>query len=161
MLILQRLKASLESIRDQFKFRKVSLVFDEEKETNPKKIMEVAVKYCIKIFTDDNPRSENPNKIRLQIKEKLSKKKLIESPSRKNAIATSILESDPGEIILIAGKGHEDYQEYLKKFKFSDKKYILKFIKIKNKILSNNWKTNNINNQLNKKKLKLQSNEAH
>ena len=159
------LKASLESIRDQFKFRKVSLVFGcgGERDKPKRKIMgSIANKYCDKIFlTDDNPRSENPNKIRLQIKEKISKKKLIEIPSRKNAIATSILESDPGEIILIAGKGHEDYQEYLKKFKFSDKKYILKFIKIKNKILSNNWKTNIINNQLNKKKLKpFEANEA-
>ena len=41
----------------------------------------------IKIFlTDDNPRNEDPKKIRNQIKENINKKKLIEISSRENAI---------------------------------------------------------------------------
>ena len=45
------------------------------------------------------------------------------------------------EIVIIAGKGHEVYQEYASKKYFSDKKCIKKFIK-KNKSLSRNWKSN-------------------
>ena len=48
-------------------------------------------KYCEKVYlTDDNPRNEIPKKIRSQIKSKISRKKLIEIPSRKNAILKAI-----------------------------------------------------------------------
>ena len=47
--------------------------------------------------------------------------------------------------MVVAGKGHENYQEYVKKKFFSDKKCILKNINIRNKNLSNDWKINLIN----------------
>ena len=56
-----------------------------------------------------------------------------------------------GEILLVAGKGHEedqDYGSYIRKF--SDKRTILKFIKKKNKYLSKNWKVNILNEQFKK-----------
>ena len=51
----------------------------------------IANNYCDKIFlTDDNPRYENPKKIRNQIKKKISSSKLVEIPSREKAIKVAI-----------------------------------------------------------------------
>ncbi|HEV7702481.1 MAG TPA: UDP-N-acetylmuramoyl-L-alanyl-D-glutamate--2,6-diaminopimelate ligase [Candidatus Paceibacterota bacterium] len=68
----------------------------------------------IAIFTSDNPRGENPEKIIEEMKadlsaEELSKVKSI--PDRREAILESIKLAQNGDIILCAGKGHEDYQE--------------------------------------------------
>ena len=161
----EALKTCLASIKDQFKLRKISIIFGcgGDRDKPKRKIMgKIANDFCDKIYlTDDNPRSENPKKIRSQIKKYIKKNKLIEIPSRKDAIARSILESNSGDVLLVAGKGHEDYQEYLKKYKFSDKKCILKNIKIKNKFLFNNWKSNIINDYLKKTKLKsFETNDA-
>ena len=65
------------------------------------------------------------------------------------------------EVVIIAGKGHEVYQEYVSKKFFSDKKCIEKFIRIKNKSLNRNWKTN-IVSEITKKKIEknININEA-
>ena len=55
------------------------------------------------------------------------------------------------EIVVIAGKGHEIYQEYKNRKYFSDKDCILKSIKEKNRKLNNNWKTNIIDEKLKNK----------
>ena len=52
------------------------------------------------------------------------------------------------EIVVIAGKGHETYQEYKNRKYFSDKDCILKSIKEKNRKLNNNWKTNIIDEKI-------------
>jgi UDP-N-acetylmuramoyl-L-alanyl-D-glutamate--2,6-diaminopimelate ligase len=68
----------------------------------------------IAIFTSDNPRSENPDKIILQMKEGLSTdelKKVKTISNRHEAIAEAVRLAKNGDIILCAGKGHEDYQE--------------------------------------------------
>ena len=64
------------------------------------------------IITDDNPRSENPEKIRQEIISALSNLKFHEIADRKQAIQKAILEANPNDIIIIAGKGHENYQIY-------------------------------------------------
>lgn len=65
------------------------------------------------IITSDNPRKENPMKIMEDIVLGMGKTKgeyiLIED--RKEAIRYAILNGKPGDIIVLAGKGHEDYQE--------------------------------------------------
>ena len=117
----------------------------------------IANKYSDSIFiTDDNPRNENPNNIRNQIKKLISKYKLFEIPSRSEAISTAIKKLKSGDVLIVAGKGHENYQEYKKRKIFSDKYEILKAIKIKNINLSKSLKTNILNenfktNLLNKK----------
>ena len=112
----------------------------------------IANKYCNKIYlTDDNPRKENPKKIRDQIKKGISRKKLIEISSRKIAINTAIKNIQSNEIVIVAGKGHESYQEYKSRKYFSDKDCILKSIKEKNKNLNNSWKTNIIEEKIEKK----------
>ncbi|MEO5948022.1 MAG: UDP-N-acetylmuramoyl-L-alanyl-D-glutamate--2,6-diaminopimelate ligase [Chitinophagaceae bacterium] len=66
------------------------------------------------IFTSDNPRSEDPAQIIKDMEDGLAvsyKRKYISIVDRKEAIKTAISLAKPEDIILIAGKGHEKYQE--------------------------------------------------
>lgn len=65
------------------------------------------------IITSDNPRFEEPLAIMEDIKEGIgrTKGKYVEIPDRKEAIAYAIKHGEPGDLIVLAGKGHEDYQE--------------------------------------------------
>jgi UDP-N-acetylmuramoyl-L-alanyl-D-glutamate--2,6-diaminopimelate ligase len=68
----------------------------------------------IAIFTSDNPRSEDPDKIIEAMKDNLSHEeaeKVITISDRRLAIEEAIEMAKKGDIILCAGKGHEDYQE--------------------------------------------------
>ncbi len=141
------LKVSLQNLKDQFKDKKISIVFGcgGNRDKSKRSIMgKIANYYCDKIYlTDDNPRDENPKKIRSTIKKQIDKSKCFEVPSRYEAIKKAILQLKIGEILIVAGKGHENKQVYGKKEKFfSDKKEILKVIKTKNKNLSPNIKLN-------------------
>lgn len=71
------------------------------------------------VITDDNPRTEDPRKIRGQIAEAAVEAEEI--ADRKSAIIDTIAKLRKDDILLIAGKGHENYQIIGKeKFKFSD-----------------------------------------
>lgn len=66
------------------------------------------------IFTSDNPRSEDPEQIIRDMEEGLLpayRKKYISITDRREAIKTAISLASPEDIILVAGKGHETYQE--------------------------------------------------
>ena len=66
------------------------------------------------ILTSDNPRSEEPEQIIKDMMEGVSFKeriKVISITNREEAIKTACMVARPGDIILIAGKGHETYQE--------------------------------------------------
>ena len=65
------------------------------------------------IITSDNPRFEEPEDIMEDIKTGIAKTdgKHVEICDRKEAIAYAISHGEPGDIIVLAGKGHEDYQE--------------------------------------------------
>jgi len=66
------------------------------------------------ILTADNPRSEDPEEILNQMQkgiDPVDAKKTLRITDRKEAIRTAISLAKPGDIILIAGKGHEKYQE--------------------------------------------------
>lgn len=65
------------------------------------------------IITSDNPRFEDPMDIIADIREGMKKTdgKYVEVPDRKEAIAYAIHHGEPGDIIVLAGKGHENYQE--------------------------------------------------
>lgn len=65
------------------------------------------------IITSDNPRFEEPLEIIRDIKTGMAKTQgaYVEIPDRKEAIAYAIDHGQPGDIIVLAGKGHEDYQE--------------------------------------------------
>ena len=153
----EALKTCIENIKEQFGLRKISIVFgcggERDKEKRP--IMgKIANKLCDYIYlTDDNPRNEKPEKIRNSIKNSIFPSKMIEIPSRKLAIKNAILNSKSNEVLIIAGKGHENTQEYIKKRKFSDKDNIRKSIILKNRFLSNDWKLNILKEIIKNKKL--------
>ncbi|SOC78747.1 UDP-N-acetylmuramoylalanyl-D-glutamate--2,6-diaminopimelate ligase [Salinimicrobium sediminis] len=66
------------------------------------------------IFTSDNPRTEDPDKIIEEVEggvEPQNFKKVMSISSRLQAIKTACQLANPNDIILIAGKGHETYQE--------------------------------------------------
>ena len=76
------------------------------------------------IFTSDNPRTEDPLTILEQMEAGVSPenyKKTITISDRRQAIKTACTLSESGDILLIAGKGHETYQEINgKRFHFDD-----------------------------------------
>ena len=93
------------------------------------KMGKIANQFAYKIYlTNDNPRSENPNSIIKQIKKGCSRSKII--LDRKIAIKTAINNLNTDSILLIAGKGHENYQiiNNQKKY-FSDQKVSKFFLK--------------------------------
>lgn len=65
------------------------------------------------IITSDNPRFEKPEDIIADIVTGIEKTdgKYVTIPDRKEAIAYAIHHGEPGDIVILAGKGHEDYQE--------------------------------------------------
>ncbi|MBL7917776.1 MAG: UDP-N-acetylmuramoyl-L-alanyl-D-glutamate--2,6-diaminopimelate ligase, partial [Bacteroidia bacterium] len=75
----------------------------------------IACEYSNKvILTSDNPRSEDPEDILLQMQKGISPvdaKKTLKITDRREAIKTACTLAQKGDIILIAGKGHEKYQE--------------------------------------------------
>jgi len=89
----------------------------------------IACEYSAKVvLTSDNPRSEDPETIiqeMLQGVDILSSKKVLNVLNRREAIKTAILLASPGDVILIAGKGHEKYQEVKGvKHPFDDKQIV-------------------------------------
>ncbi len=85
------------------------------------------------IITSDNPRSENPESIIEEIEngvEPQNYKKILTITDRKQAIKTACQLANPGDIILIAGKGHETYQEINgERFDFDDFKIVQETLK--------------------------------
>jgi UDP-N-acetylmuramoyl-L-alanyl-D-glutamate--2,6-diaminopimelate ligase len=64
------------------------------------------------IVTDDNPRSEDPAAIRAEmLAGTLGKGEVLEIGDRRSAIAAAVRRAEPGDIVLVAGKGHETGQE--------------------------------------------------
>ena len=156
----EALKTAILNIREEYPLSKISLVFGcgGNRDKDKRSIMgAIASKYCDNLYlTDDNPRQENPKLIRTQIKKGIKKKKLIEIPSRAKAISTAVDQLKSGDVLIVAGKGHENYQEYKKRKFFSDRSKILKAINKKNSTLSKSVKTNILiedlkNNIINKK----------
>jgi UDP-N-acetylmuramoyl-L-alanyl-D-glutamate--2,6-diaminopimelate ligase len=90
---------------------------------------EVACEYSDKIiFTSDNPRNENPAQIIRDMEggvPVIARKKYISIVDRKEAIKTAVNLAQQQDIVLVAGKGHEKYQEINgMKYDFDDKKVL-------------------------------------
>ena len=125
------LKKSLQTLAKQFN-KKVDVVFgcggDRDKGKRYK-MGKIANQFASKIYlTNDNPRSENPTSIINQIKTGCLRGKII--LDRKIAIKTAINNLNTESNLLIAGKGHENYQiiNNQKKY-FSDQKVSKLFLK--------------------------------
>lgn len=84
------------------------------------------------IFTSDNPRTEDPEKILIDVEagvEPQNFKKTMSVVNRRQAIKTACQLAKPNDIILIAGKGHETYQEINgKRSDFDDFKIVSDFL---------------------------------
>ncbi len=152
------LKTCLLNLREQFPDKAITVLFgcggnrDQNKRS---KMGKVASDFSDSIIlTNDNPRFENPQKIRRDIKKGIKKKRITEIANRAIAIKQSIYNLNSGDILLVAGKGHEKTQDIgNKKIFFSDRKVILNAIKNKNNNLSNNLKLNVIKEAVKIKKL--------
>ncbi len=87
------------------------------------------------ILTSDNPRSEDPEAIIADMKvgvDASATRKVLCISSREEAIKTSCALANPGDIILVAGKGHEKYQEIKGvKHPFDDKEILMKALNIR------------------------------
>ena len=124
------LKKSIQTLKKQFN-KKVDVVFgcggDRDKGKRYK-MGKIADQFAHKIYlTNDNPRSENPTSIIRQIKKGCSRSKVV--LDRKMAIKSAIKNLETNSILLIAGKGHENYQiiNNQKKY-FSDQKVSKNFL---------------------------------
>lgn len=89
------------------------------------------------ILTSDNPRSEDPEAILNEMESELTfaqKRKTLRISDRKEAIKTACALAQPGDIVLVAGKGHETYQEINGvKHHFDDREVLIEAFTILNK----------------------------
>jgi UDP-N-acetylmuramoyl-L-alanyl-D-glutamate--2,6-diaminopimelate ligase len=95
---------------------------------------EIAARYSdIPVVTSDNPRTEDPLKIIAGIEEGLRRVRepatYMVIPDRRQAIARALRLADPGDVVVIAGKGHENYQlTGTQKFPFDDREEAIKVL---------------------------------
>lgn len=119
------LKVALQALREHFSGR-IWCVFGcgGNRDQGKRPLMaEVAEQYAdVVIVTDDNPRTENADAIIRQIVLGIADpRKLIVERDRAKAIALAIGRAAPGDVVLLAGKGHESYQDINgQKLPFSD-----------------------------------------
>ncbi|MBF0494930.1 MAG: UDP-N-acetylmuramoyl-L-alanyl-D-glutamate--2,6-diaminopimelate ligase, partial [Candidatus Omnitrophica bacterium] len=82
------------------------------------------------VLTSDNPRSERPEDILAEIETGMAGKNYAVVPDRKEAIRSAIDMARKNDMILIAGKGHEDYQVFADRtVHFSDQETALEILK--------------------------------
>ncbi|WP_223032830.1 UDP-N-acetylmuramoyl-L-alanyl-D-glutamate--2,6-diaminopimelate ligase [Hanstruepera marina] len=106
---------------------------DRDKTKRPKMGHIASVLSTKVIFTSDNPRTENPETILSEIEagvQPQNYKKTVSISDRKQAIKTACQMANSNDIILIAGKGHETYQEINgERFDFDDFKIVQELLK--------------------------------
>ncbi len=106
---------------------------DRDKTKRPKMGNIAAALSTKVIYTSDNPRTEDPEEILKEIEAGVSPldfKKTMSVLNRKQAIKTACMLANPNDIILIAGKGHETYQEINGvRSDFDDFKIVSEFLK--------------------------------
>jgi UDP-N-acetylmuramoyl-L-alanyl-D-glutamate--2,6-diaminopimelate ligase len=87
------------------------------------------------ILTSDNPRTEDPEMILDDMEAGITpdmKKKTLRIADRREAIRTAVMLANPGDVILVAGKGHEPYQEIMGvRHHFDDREELKKAFSLK------------------------------
>jgi UDP-N-acetylmuramoyl-L-alanyl-D-glutamate--2,6-diaminopimelate ligase len=89
---------------------------DRDKTKRPKMALISAEGSSKIILTSDNPRTEDPEKILDDMEAGITadlKRKTLRITDRHEAIKTAVMLANPGDVILVAGKGHETYQEIM------------------------------------------------
>jgi UDP-N-acetylmuramoyl-L-alanyl-D-glutamate--2,6-diaminopimelate ligase len=127
----------LKTLRETARDRQLVCVFgcggDRDKTKRPE-MGEIAGKYADRlVVTSDNPRTEDPLAIIEDIKAGLNHEAMRKSifiADRKEAIRTALMTADEGAVILIAGKGHEDYQIIgTTKIDYDERSYVAELMK--------------------------------
>ncbi len=107
---------------------------DRDKTKRPEMAHEALLASDKVILTSDNPRTEIPSEIIKDMEAGVDaqyKNKVLSIENRKEAIKTAVMLAQPGDIILIAGKGHENYQEINGvKHHFDDREVVKEFFGI-------------------------------
>jgi UDP-N-acetylmuramoyl-L-alanyl-D-glutamate--2,6-diaminopimelate ligase len=85
---------------------------DRDREKRPRMGRIAAELADVCVVTSDNPRSEGPLAIIEQILEGSGREEVTVEPDRRAAIALALAEAGPGDTVVIAGKGHEQGQEF-------------------------------------------------
>ncbi|MCC6139532.1 MAG: UDP-N-acetylmuramoyl-L-alanyl-D-glutamate--2,6-diaminopimelate ligase [Nitrospira sp.] len=102
---------------------------DRDRGKRPKMGRAAVLQSDVVILTSDNPRTENPlsilDDVEAGVRDALQQRAHVQYQKvadRREAIATAMRAAQPGDMVLIAGKGHEDYQIIgTKKFHFDDR----------------------------------------
>ena len=98
---------------------------DRDKTKRPKMAAISAEGSTKVILTSDNPRTEDPEKILDDMETGITpdlKRKTLRIADRREAIKTAVMLANAGDVILVAGKGHETYQEIMGvKYHFDDR----------------------------------------
>jgi UDP-N-acetylmuramoyl-L-alanyl-D-glutamate--2,6-diaminopimelate ligase len=110
------LAVALDAARDAAKGSQVIVVFgaggDKDREKRPEMGRVAAAGADRIVLTSDNPRSEDPDAIIAAVREGIAPEaSLVVEPNRREAIRNAVAAAGPGDVVLIAGKGHETYQE--------------------------------------------------
>lgn len=107
---------------------------DRDKTKRPEMAQEAVLQSDRVILTSDNPRTEVPEAIIGDMEAGVQphqKNKVLSIVNRKEAIRTACMLAQAGDIILVAGKGHEDYQEINGvKYHFDDREVIREFFNV-------------------------------
>jgi UDP-N-acetylmuramoyl-L-alanyl-D-glutamate--2,6-diaminopimelate ligase len=108
---------------------------DRDRTKRPKMAVIAAEGSNKTILTSDNPRTEDPEKILDEMETGISpdlKRKTLRITNRHEAIKTAVMLANRGDVILIAGKGHETYQEVMGvKYHFDDREELIHALELK------------------------------
>ena len=107
---------------------------DRDKTKRPEMAKIAAERSHTAIFTSDNPRTEDPEAILRDMEEGVvGRSNYLSITDRRQAIRAAIRMAEAGDVVLVAGKGHEDYQIIGKeKVHFSDQEEVKRELKIQN-----------------------------
>jgi UDP-N-acetylmuramoyl-L-alanyl-D-glutamate--2,6-diaminopimelate ligase len=107
---------------------------DRDRSKRPEMAREAVEGSDLVILTSDNPRTEDPETIIRDMEAGIEpefRKKVMSITNRREAIKTALNLAMPGDIVLVAGKGHENYQEINGvKHHFDDKEVISEYFGI-------------------------------
>lgn len=127
----------MDKVLEAMKDKELSVVFGAggDRDSSKRPLMgRIADRYAKKIYlTNDNPRSEDPLMILEQIDRGIEdKEKVTIMPDREDAIFIALEELEEGEVLMILGKGDEEYQEIgSKKLPFDDRAVVRELLKEK------------------------------
>jgi UDP-N-acetylmuramoyl-L-alanyl-D-glutamate--2,6-diaminopimelate ligase len=99
---------------------------DRDKDKRPQMGRVVTEDADYAVITSDNPRSEDPAEIIAQIRSGIRKENHCVVPDREEAICRIISLARPGDVVLLAGKGHEQYQVLRERTVFFDDREVAK-----------------------------------